>query len=404
MRNPGLHAALALATLLLLPVRPAQADVTLDKPILTIDIGGAQQLHVKDPAEAHDLRWASSDSTVAQVYANAFVIALRPGTVNVTATRRGEPPALCAVTVAESRQPMVNPATLKQFPDERKFEINGRKCYGSELNGQRASDPEEKRNTEANRVINPSPLTPDKKLEWEVEDAAEVYDGAGVLMGTVAPTLSVAGQVVPVSKFNFGMSKVLDGKMCLYAFSVDIKPAPAIQQLAAGQLDKNGAVGTSAWLPLDRVVQKEMLLERIGVGKVKLPRLPLEARGFRITGGDPLRYMTEFGELRIVKDPDAAPVPSHYLRRPSGTVNIIYSVPGFGLGGQGLDSFLITDGITFRPAKGAKVFVQPTYYPAKHPKKGQVSNKTMTFIYGAAEVKNVEAVYGWVAKEALAAN
>src|SRR5438876_2970336 len=186
MRNPGLHAALALATLLLLPVRPAQADVTLDKPILTIDIGGAQQLHVKDPAEAHDLRWASSDSTVAQVYANAFVIALRPGTVNVTATRRGEPPALCAVTVTESRQPMVNPATLKQFPDERKFEINGRKYYGSELNGQRASDPEEKRNTEANRVINPSPLTPDKKLEWEVEDAAEVYDGAGVLMGTVA--------------------------------------------------------------------------------------------------------------------------------------------------------------------------------------------------------------------------
>src|SRR5439155_23558597 len=171
----------------------------------------------------------------------------------------------------------------------------------SELNGQRASDPEEKRNTEANRVINPSPLTPDKKLEWEVEDAAEVYDGAGVLMGTVAPTLSVGGRMIPVSKFNFGMSKVLDGKMCLYAFSVDIKPAPAIQQLAAGQLDKNGAVGTSAWLPLDRVVQKEMLLERIGVGKVKLPRLPLEARGFRITGGDPLRYMTEFGELRIVK-------------------------------------------------------------------------------------------------------
>ena len=82
-------------------------------------------------------------------------------------------------------------------------------------------------------------------------------------------------------------------------------------------------------------------------------------------------------------------------------MNILYSVPGFGLGGQGLDSFLITDGIVFHPAKGAKVFTQPTYFPGKHPQKGKKSNKTMTFVYGAAEVKGVEPVYGWVAKEAL---
>ena len=62
---------------------------------------------------------------------------------------------------------------------------------------------------------------------------------------------------------------------------------------------------------------------------------------------------------------------------------------------------IVSDGITFYAAKGAKVFVQPTYYPGKHPKRGQVSGKTMTFIYGAAEVKGTEPVYGWVAKEAL---
>jgi hypothetical protein len=154
-------------------------------------------------------------------------------------------------------------------------------------------------------------------------------------------------------------------------------------------------------VPLDSVIDKETLLDRAGVGKVKLPRLPLEKKGLRITGGDPKRYMTDFGEMRIVKDPDGDPVPSHYLHRPSGTVNIIYSVPGFGLGGQGLDSLLVGNNILFHPAKGAKVFVQPTYYPGKHPQRGKVSPMTMTFIYGAAEVEGVEPVYGWVAREAL---
>jgi hypothetical protein len=134
---------------------------------------------------------------------------------------------------------------------------------------------------------------------------------------------------------------------------------------------------------------------------VSLPRLPLEKKGFRITGGNPKQYHTPHGEVRIVKDPTAEPVPSHYLRRPSGTVNIIYSVPGFGLGGQGLDSLLVGNNVLFYPARGAKVFVQPTYYPDKHPLRGKVSPMKMTFIYGAAEVKGVEPVYGWVAKEAL---
>jgi hypothetical protein len=197
------------------------------------------------------------------------------------------------------------------------------------------------------------------------------------------------------------MSKVLDGKLCLYAFAVTIRPTPELRKLLDPQdLSKDGTVGTSAWLPVDDVVDKETLLEFVGVGKVKLPRLPLENKTYRITGGDPSQYMTPKGELGIVKAVNG-PVPSHYLRRPSGTVNIIYSVPGFGLGGQGLDSFLVTDGVIFRPAKGAKVFVQPTYYPKGDPRKGHVAPKTMTFLYGAAEVKGSDPVYGWVAKEAL---
>jgi hypothetical protein len=147
-------------------------------------------------------------------------------------------------------------------------------------------------------------------------------------------------------------------------------------------------------------VAGDELLDRIGLGKVQLPRMPLNPTGYTITGGDPQSYMTESGELAIVKQLDG-PVPSHYLRRPTGTVNLIYSVPGFGLGGQSLDSFLVSDNAVFHQAKGAKVFVQPTYYPKQHANAGKVSPKKMTFLYGAVDVKGSSPVYGWIAKEAL---
>jgi hypothetical protein len=200
--------------------------------------------------------------------------------------------------------------------------------------------------------------------------------------------------------FNFGMSKVLHDQICVYGFSVTIEPSPDVLNVADAPAKKSGNMSTSAWIPLERVVDKNDLLDRIGLGKVKLPRMPLGS-GYAITGGDPQAYMTESGELAIVKELDG-PVPSHYLKRPTGTVNLLYSVPGFGLGGQSLDSFLVSDGAIFRQAKGAKVFVQPTYFPKGHPKAGQVSPKTMTFLYGAVEVKGSDTVYGWIAKEALA--
>ena len=77
-------------------------------------------------------------------------------------------------------------------------------------------------------------------------------------------------------------------------------------------------------------------------------------------------------------------------------------MPGFGLGGQGLDSFLISDALKFYPARGAKIFRQPTYFPSKHPQAGKASPQTMTFLYGAIKSNGSEPVYGWIAKEALA--
>src|SRR5205814_4930751 len=60
----------------------AQATITLDNPTLTLDVGGADQLHVREPA-GPDARWTTSDPTIAEVYQNGFVVALRPGPARI---------------------------------------------------------------------------------------------------------------------------------------------------------------------------------------------------------------------------------------------------------------------------------------------------------------------------------
>jgi hypothetical protein len=379
--------------LLLISAAAARGQNTLTKTTLQLEAGDVEQLTLKQ-GNPPAVRWTSADPKIAAVYGKGYVCGIHPGTANISA---GE--AACAVTVVEPSEPIVTAASFKQYPDNRKFTVKGRKCYGSELNGQRNSDPKERANTESNRVINPHPVS-NKNLEWELRDGAEAYDGAGVLMGTVAPKRTTSGKQAPLSMFNFGMSKVLHDKICVYGFAVTIEPSPAVQKVADAPTRKSGNMSTSAWIPLEQVVAVDELLDRIGLGKVQLPRMPLEPASHIITGGDPQSYMTESGELAIVKALDG-PVPSHYLRRPTGTVNLIYSVPGYGLGGQSLDSFLVSDGAVFHQAKGAKVFVQPTYYPKGHPKAGKVSPKKMTFLYGAVEVKGSPPVFGWIAKEAL---
>jgi hypothetical protein len=291
---------------------------------------------------------------------------------------------------------------IQQYQDNRAFtSADGRQCVGSELNGRLAGNEQHPR-IDRNRVINPRPLAPDMPLLWEVAKDTPVYDGSGAAMGTVAPTVKVGERIVCAIKVNYGMSKVIHGRMCVYGFSFDIKPAAHVQPLLDRDSIQHGVVSASAWVPLDKVVEGEMLKERVGIGRATLPKLPLQERRYRMTGGDPRSYLTDTGdELRIVLNPALGAVPSHYLRRPCGTVNILYCVPGFGLGGQSLDSFLISSSAIFRPAKGARMFIMPTYYPPGHPSAGKTSGKTMTFIYGAVESPGNDSVYGWVAKEAL---
>jgi hypothetical protein len=373
------------------------------KVFKNVIVGDAERLEPEKPIPP-GAQWESSAPQIIEIFQNGYVIGLKPGQARITA--RSPDGKLVAEGVVDARaqsHSLVDAATLIQYPDDRKFVLNGdRLCYGSQLNGQRAVTKEEKKFTRSNRVINPNPLRADKPLYWEVKPGTEVFDGAGALLGTVSSALQAGDRRVLVSMFNFGASKILHGRICIYAFSVQIKPSPRLAAALDPGEEKEGRVGTSAWLPLDDVVEKEKLLERIGLGRERPLDLRLDPVGMPITGGNPKQYLTQYGELRIIRGTNVAAVPSHYLRRPSGTINLVYSVPGFGLGGEGGDSFLISDGLKFYPAPGAKVFTRPTYFPPKHPQAGKVAPQTMTFVYGAIKAADSEPAYGWVAREALA--
>jgi hypothetical protein len=309
------------------------------------------------------------------------------------------------VIVAPQGLRLVDPATLEQYPDNKVFyTADGRKCVGTVLNGFMLGngDPTDAKK-DHNRVLDPDPPAPSEPYFWEAQPHTPVIDGTGALMGELAPHLHTNHGEVPATKINYGMSKVIGGQFCVYAFATRVIPSQAVRDLT-----KNGPAtveGTSAWIPLDDVVKKEDLLEKVGVGQGKLPALPLEAQKYRITGGDANEYLLPDGhELSIIPDVKIGAVPSHYLRRPSGTVNIIFCVPGFGLGGQSLDSLLVTSGAIFQRAGGVREFVMPTYYPKGDPKEGKKADKTETFWYGAVEAPNSETIYGWIAKEALAKN
>ncbi len=342
--------------------------------------------------------WTSSDPAVVEVLKNGWIIALKTGSATVRVSD-GAGSQECPILVTNAAVKVREPKSIKEFPDERSFELDGRLCYGSELCGHVLGVPR-KGYLNSNRVINPTPLNAKRNILWEVAPGAEVLDGAGKLLGTVAPIVYKDGKKVPASAFNFGMSKVMNGRLYLYGFTTPVLASEGLRKEVEADELRDGVIHISAWVPLDSIIDKETLVDRFGVGRGKLPALPLEAQRYRVTGGDPKSYVIPEGELAIVKTANG-PVPSHYLRRPCATINLLYSVPGFGLGGQGLDSFLLSDNLTFRPARGVRTFVQPTYYPLKHAKAKEVAPKTMTFLYGAVEAPGCEPLFCWVAKESL---
>jgi hypothetical protein len=372
----------------------AMAD---DPAPISMQVGAA--IHLGDGSKT---TWASSDEKIVKVYANGMAVALTPGQAVVRSAR---PAKDYPITVAPQGSQLVDPATLEQHADNKVFYTpDGRKCVGTVLNGFMLGNDDQKGiegKKDHNRVLDTNPISPANPYLWEVQPHTPVVDGAGTVMGEISAHVGTDKGPVTATKINYGMTKVIKGKFFVYAFSTRINASQTLKELT--NAPDLSATGTSGWIPLDWVVKKEELLEKVGVGKGKLLALPLEKDKYRITGGDPKEYYLPDGkEVSIIPNVKAGAYPSHYLRRPSGVVNIVFSVPGFSLGGQGLDSLLVSSGASFRRAVGVREFVMPTFYPKDDPREGKIADKTETFWYGAVEVRDSETIYGWVAKEALA--
>jgi hypothetical protein len=77
-------------------------------------------------------------------------------------------------------------------------------------------------------VKDPTPAIKDEPIEWEVTEGAPVVDGAGTLIGTVSdPKKTDDGRRIHTAKFNYGMTKVIRGKLFVYAFTIRVKPDPS---------------------------------------------------------------------------------------------------------------------------------------------------------------------------------
>jgi len=355
---------------------------------VVVAVGEAVRLGV-ETSDTEAQRFAPQHNRSLQLFANGYCFGITPGPVQVQSDKGTR----FDVEVVAEQNRSVSAESFRQYPDNREFVgRDGRQCFGSELN---CRMPQSK-GTRSNRIVNPNPLSEDRdgNILWAASPGAPLLDGTGAKLGTLLPRV-VEGKAVNAIKVQHGMTKVLNGEVNIYAFSTPVR-------LTSGA-SAGTTTGVSAWMPLRLVRDKEALLERLHPGIGRLPVVELSPERFTITGGNPADYDTSDGlPLKIVKAVHTPPQPHDYLLRPAGTINLLYAVPGFGLGGHSLDSCLVANKPVFRAAKGVRPITVPTYYHYRHPLAGQIADKTMTFVYGAVEANGAAAVYGWMAREALA--
>src|SRR5829696_6281785 len=108
---------------LILLLATACTAAAVEPAELKLTVGEGQKLKV-DGASAP--QWVCTDPAVAAVYANGFVVALKPGQA---AVKLGDDVCRVRVTTEDDR---VRPlSSIQQFKDNREFVANGRKCVGS---------------------------------------------------------------------------------------------------------------------------------------------------------------------------------------------------------------------------------------------------------------------------------
>ncbi len=241
--------------------------------------------------------------------------------------------------------------------------VNGTKCVASPYNcGFRA--------TGGARV-----LTADGDDSWAVEGGASVRDGNGTALVTQGATKL---------KFNYGQTRHLAGKTHFLAMATDN--------------------GSAAWFPADHVVHEQSLRDKIGNVDAKDPHQgKMSCYEIRST------YDASIELKKVVYDSDS----SHEragdylpLKRNNGKVsaNLVFSVPGFSLGGAVTDHF--PAGTKFQrvvvPTTSGRPSIDiPLWVDAGN---GHYTKRSgsMKFVYGYIVSKSDGAKrFGWMAYDAI---
>jgi uncharacterized protein YjdB len=91
----------AIVSLLLLATLPARVELTLNKSSLSLEVGSGERLEASGE-KSDAAQWSSSDTSVARVYKNGFVVALHPGSAKISARSESARATECQVSVKDA--------------------------------------------------------------------------------------------------------------------------------------------------------------------------------------------------------------------------------------------------------------------------------------------------------------
>lgn len=205
-------------------------------------------------------------------------------------------------------------------------------------------------------------FTPDGNIKWKIKPGTTALDGQGNVVGAVTSS---------TIEINYGQRKSIKGAPHVFGFRFTI----------------TGDVPASAWIPEAAVVGDTSNMPTVRHGN------PGRADDtvFEITGGDPNTFKDAKGRnLKISKAGTGNLEANDYLVRPSGTVHLLYSVPGFQIGGLATDTLRADQQIQFIRSKSVPAIEVPTFTTT-----GAAGPK-MKFLYG-----RVGTSFGWIARDAL---
>ncbi len=240
--------------------------------------------------------------------------------------------------------------------------VNGAACIASPYNCKF-------RATGGNRVV-----TADGSESWAVDTGASVRDGNGAAL-----SIQTGGSLT----FNYGQTRYLAGKAHALALATS-----------------NGSAG---WYPIDHIKGETSFRAHNGNVDARDPgQGPMACYRIR-DSHDPsieLKKVVYDSHASHERAGDYLPLPRSNGRR---SANLVFSVPGFALGGATTDHFLAgtrfqrvaVPTATGKPSISIPLWVQDGHGDYK------VRSGTLRFLYGYIEAADGVKRFGWMAEDAL---